>query len=410
MSKKSFFFFILFLLVIIGGFGWFFVFRTPQNAELPAEEEIADDRLFPFGNRDSGVVRPTETKDIGTSRDEIGVPLEEKEVLPQLRQISFVPTSGGIAFDTASTTIIRYQERATGHLFETDSDSSAVRKISNVTIPKVYESLWTIDGNRLLMRYLREDNATIRTFYAKIATTTRPERALEGLFLSDNIREISLMGSKAFYLSDTANGSQGIVSNIDGSNKTSVFSSSFSDWSSMWNSANVVTLYTRPSGLDRGYAYILNPASGAYTKVAGGMTGLTALANNDGTRVFVSSGGRNNIETYVYDVKKDFVVPIALATAADKCIWSSKHSEIIYCAVPSSITNGIYPDDWYKGKVSFDDSLWKINSVTGETEEIMTPILMGQESMDMVNLDFNQTETVLTFINKKDLTLWRYRF
>jgi hypothetical protein len=272
----------------------------------------------------------------------------------------------------------------------------------------VYETVWSADGNRLFVRYLRDDNTTIRTFAAKVSSSTRPETALEGIFLSDGIREISVSGNRAFYFTSSGNAFQGLTSNLDGSGKTAVFTTSYGDWSSLWSSPSTITLFTRPSGYDEGSAYILNPSTGNYSKVLGGLAGLTALANSDGSLVLASTGGNNSIRTMVYAAKDSSIANLSVAALADKCVWSKKNKEVAYCASPNSVPNGIYPDDWYKGKVSFEDSLWKINTVTGETEEMLNPVFESGVSMDIMKPSLDQDERVILFTNKKDMTVWRY--
>ena len=114
----------------------------------------------------------------------------------------------------------------------------------------------------------------------------------------------------------------------------------------------------------------------------------------------------NNISTTIQDLKKGTSAPVGISTLADKCTWSTKEKSVVYCAVPQSIPAGLYPDDWYKGKVSFNDGLWRIDTATGATDSVMTPELEAGVSMDIVNLSFDQAENALVFINKKDLTPW----
>ena len=410
MSKKTFVFFIVVLLLVLGLIGWHFFVRTAAEPSIDFGPSESSD-LFPFGERpaDNGsgglVTQPTD--DEGNAIVDLGG--GAAEIIPQLRQVSAVPTAGAVAYDIGSTTVIRYMERATGHIYETQSDTMASRKLSNVTMPKVYEAIWAEDGGRLLVRYMKDDGSAIRTFYARIATTTAPEKAIEGIFLADGIREVSLRGNKAFYFSETANGAQGILANIDGSAKVSVFNSSFGDWRSSLASPVYAAIFTRPSGTTEGSAYILSTSNGAYAKVVGGLPGLVALANADGSRVLVSAVQNNSLNTFIYDSKGVAGAPIGLSTIADKCVWSGDDRNIVFCAVPRSVPNAVLPDDWYKGKISFNDSVWRIDAVSGETDNLFDPELEAGISMDIIGLRLDQDEEILIFTNKKDMTVWAYR-
>ncbi|MDO8579633.1 MAG: hypothetical protein Q7R72_02050, partial [bacterium] len=379
MSKKAFTIFIIFILIVMGILGWYFFVRTEIVPGSETETTTSSSDLFPFGKKpattetESGslITNPSDeqnqTINLGGTN---GSNNESNEVLPRLRQISTVPTAGMVVFDVGSTTLIRYIERATGHINETTSVSLVEKKISNTTIPKVYEALWSSDGSRLLIRYVKDDSSIIRTFYAKIATTTRPEQAIEGIFLPDDIREVSVSGSKIFYMTETSSGSQGILANIDGSAKTSVFSSSFNDWRFSLSSPTGAIIFTKPSGVTEGSAYILNTGNGSYSKVAGNFSGLVALGNADNSLILISATVNRGLITMVFDPKTNKNENVSVQTIADKCVWSVKSKNIVFCAVPRSLPNGIYPDDWYKGKISFDDSVWKINTASGETENL----------------------------------------
>ncbi|MEK7607708.1 MAG: hypothetical protein AAB484_02165 [Patescibacteria group bacterium] len=413
MSKKAFIIFILFILIIMGVLGWYFFLRTSNVPNPDTETGIStgSSDLFPFGKKpiepESGglILTPPDSDKTNTTIDLGG---GFAEVIPRLRQISTSPTAGAIAFNVGSTTIIRYIDRATGHISETTSDNLAVKKISNTTIPKIHEVLWSSDGSKLLIRYIKDDSVTIRTFYAKIATTTRPERAIEGLFLADDIRDISVSGNKIFYMTEMSSGSSGVLANFDGSGKTTVFTSSFSDWRSALSSPTGAIIFTRPSGIAEGSAYILNIGNGSYSKIVSDLLGLVALGNADGSRVLVSAIVNRGLTTMVFDSKTNKGESVSIQTIVDKCTWSTKNKNIIFCAVPQSLPTGVYPDDWYKGKVSFDDGLWKIDVVSGETENLFDPELEAGVSMDMIKLSLDKEENVLLFTNKKDMTVWIY--
>lgn len=405
MSKKTFTLIIVIILAIFGGVFWY-LFGNSGATGTNGEPTSGGSELFPFGN--GGTTTPVATPDTESGTTTIDLTGDGQTPPPRLRQVTLVPTAGATIFDTASSTFIRYIERATGHIYETESENSHVNKISNLTIPKIYEALWTTDGTKLLIRYLKDDNQTQRTFYAKISTTTRPEQALEGLFLADGIKDISLFGNKIFYSFPGTSGIQGIRANIDGSDKNAVFSSSFSDWSSYWTSTTSITLFSRPSGLAEGSAYTLNPQTGSYTKTIGDIKGLTALGSPDGTLVLLSKSTTGSLATGVYAVKTAQSQALAVSTLTDKCVWSVREKGVVFCGVPQTIPNGLYPDSWYQGKVSFNDSLWKIDTITGETEQLFTPEFEAGVSMDMIKLSLNQKENALIFTNKKDMTVWRY--
>ena len=417
MSKKTFTIFILVLVALIAFFWWFLFFRTNTPAQT-GTNATSTTNLFPFGTNGSpsGTTSQGGTSSTGSTTIDLSTQ-GSKARLPRLRQISFVPTAGAVVYDATttpssgkatSTINIRYMERSTGHIYQTESQSSDVTRVSNVTLPKVHEALWNTDGSKLLIRYTKDGSDVIRTFFAKISSTS-PETALEGFFLPDGIANISVQGDKIFYLSETGASAQGILANIDGTKKVAVFNSTFGDWGEAWSTPSIVTLFPRPSGAVTGSAYTLDTTTGKYLKVAGDTLGITAITSTDGKYLLYSgANGQNSLGTAVVDIKNESSKNINISTLTDKCIWSKKQKEIVYCAVPQSIPAGIYPDDWYKGKTSFNDAIWQINVATGETTNLFTPELETGVSMDIMNPSLDQNEHVILFTNKKDMTVWRY--
>ncbi len=407
MSKKAFTLLIIILIAIFAALGWYLYNKSagPSNTN-PGTTPDSD--LFPFGPGGTTNTTGTSTTSGTSTQSEIDLSGSGEVRLPRFRQISFVPTAGAVASSTASSTVIRYIERATGHIYETDSEKSVVTKISTITIPKVYEAIFTQNATRLLIRYFKEDSDVIRTFYAKIAMPQRPEQALEGLFLPDGIRNIAVNANKIFYLVWRDTNAQGIMANMDGSNKEAIFNSSFGEWTTNWTSPKAIVISSKPSNATGGSSYLMNPANGDYTKTLSGVYGLETVANTDGTLVLFSGSNQNTLATSIFDVKTGTSQRLSVSTLANKCVWSTKDRATVYCAIPQSPRSASYPDDWYKGKVGFDDVLWKIDAVSGETEELLNPDSTIGLTMDMIKPSLDQNENVIIFTNKKDMTVWRY--
>lgn len=403
MSKKLFATLIIILIALFGVIGWY-LWGKGSGTQTDTGSNFQGG-LFPAGSgsQTSGQEPSENGADGGTTIDLGGTDAQTK---PRLRRLSTAPSAGVVAFDIASTTRMRFVERATGHVYETSREEADARKISNTTLPKIHEALWSSDGSKVLMRYLKD--ATVRTFYAQISSSS-PETSLEGLFLADDIQSISVQGSKAFSLEENGAAAKGSVSDLSGAKKTIVFSSTFGDWDSVWSSSKFVTLFPRPSGKVANGAYLLDVGTGKYTKVAGDLLGLRALGNPDGSLVLYSVyNGNGDMSLLITDVKAETSLNTGLGALVDKCVWSTKEKAVYYCAISRDTPQGLYPDDWYKGNVSFNDSLWRINAFTGETEEVFDPLFESGESMDMIDLSFNKEESMLVFLNKKDMTPWAY--
>jgi hypothetical protein len=65
-----------------------------------------------------------------------------------------------------------------------------------------------------------------------------------------------------------------------------------------------------------------------------------------------------------------------------------------------------YPDDWYKGTVSFVDKIWQVSATTGEVHLISSIVDTSDRIIDAFNLGLDEKDRFLIFMNKNDLSLW----
>lgn len=401
MSKKTFTKIIVLLVVVaLAVFVWFFFFRKSPDGTAPGNDFLRN--LFPFGDRGITIPEP-ETPDINLGKPTTPTP----GGIARLRKLHDRPVSGAVVFNDSVETKIRFVERATGHIFETYAFRLDKLRLSNTTIPKIYEALWSNTGTELLMRYLKDDNDTVRTFYTKISTTTT-DQTIGGVFLEDNLRQVSVFGNRVFYFRESAGEFMGLVSDMDGSKKIAIFTTSFGKFIPKWTSPNKILLSSGPESGLFGSIYLLDVLTGNYKKIVSEVPGGIGLASVDGNVAFVSSGEKNVVEGYVVGIATSLSDKRSVDTLADKCVFSSTEPNLVYCSVPKLIPSGDYPESWYQGLVSFNDRLWQIDTTTGETELVFDPVTEGAGEMDIINLSMNQDDSSLIFTNKKDLSLWIY--
>lgn len=357
--------------------------------------------------------------------------------IPRLRQLSKVPVAGSVTFErqTGSTqtfisddgveeerdftvTIFRYLERATGHLYETKETSLTQTRLSNTTIPKVYEAAFTNDGDYVLLRYLADDEETIETLSAAVVakSTTSPETfqlvadgyALEGEFLPQNVISADLIDSGlAYNIQNIEGGSSIIISDLADEAKRIIYESPFTQWVVQRPNVSTVTLTPKADSRALGYLYFLNTSGGQMQKVLSDIPGLTTLTSPNTKWIIYSVSRENGLNTYALNTETDEEIRLGFDTLpADKCVFSKRNEDILYCGADDQPERVPYPETWYQGITSFNDNLWKVNLETEEYE----PLLINQEevaqSFDMIDLQVSEDDEFILFTNKKDLTLW----
>ncbi|MCX6754565.1 MAG: peptidoglycan-binding domain-containing protein [Candidatus Nomurabacteria bacterium] len=292
---------------------------------------------------------------------------------------------------------IRYVERMNGHIYKMFLDTKNKEKISNSTIPSIYETFFDNTGNTFVYRYLSEDKS-INSFMASLG-------APSGEFLPQNISDFStsIDKTKFFYITENNNGASGVVGTFGNTKKDIVFNSPFTEWLSQWDNNQKIYLTTKPSYTANGTIFVLNTTTKTTTKVFGGVPGLTTLVNHNGSLVLFSTSTSSGPKLSIFDIKKHTTKELDRYGLSDKCVWSIDNITI-YCSVPNVINGNQYPDSWYQGLVSFDDFFIKINSTTGDSETIANST--SETPVDGTNLFLDKQEKTLFFTNKKDSTLW----
>lgn len=425
------------IILVIAGILYFYLIRSQPVSTTPSVTGFFKS-ILPFSNTPSTITNTADTPlligDTGSNNSS-----NILKTLPRLRQHTTEPIAGNTIMErnkevikdrvkvTVKETSIRYMDRASGHMFDAVTTDKDPKKISNTTIPKVYEAIFTPTGESVITRFL-DGAENIITYYITlkdkkptIASTTLASSStppvdtlpdvyiykdVSGTYLAKNIKELALSTDGKKMLSLVYGSDNGIISIIDSALKsTTILSSPLKEWLLSYPTDSKAIITTKPSGITYGYSYILNTQTGSLTKLIGNILGLTVLPNKDASMYLIGQAS-SALKMFYITSSIQTLNNISINTLPEKCVWSHNSSDTIYCAVPTRIPNAIYPDDWYKGRLFFNDSLWKINLKTGETNLVSNLLQESSQSIDAINLQLSASDEYLTFINKRDLTLW----
>lgn len=416
MSRKTFFILFSILLLVVAGF-FFAAFLLSRKEGRPLGEVLID--VAPFGELLEDV------RFGGAPAGEVGglppAPTGEgitPETLPDLYKISAEPVSGATAFLRDGTEYVRYALLETGHIYEYGATTTKRTRLTNTTAPGIKEIFWGKNGAAAIVRYLDEENI-IKTFLGRVLLAGENEvpgessGLLYGEFLTDNIGGLAVSpdGTQFFYLLPSGKTATGFISDFERKNKkeTRVFDSSLTEWLVSWPVKNTLVLATKPSASTDGFAYTLDAATGAIKKITGGIKGFTVLPSPDMANVLYSRGLRNRVDAFLFDAKTATAENFPVATFSGKCAWGQKGAKTVYCGVPESLPEGYFPDDWYQGRVSFSDALWRIDTETKTPERLSFPEIDVKEAVDVIEPVISPNDDFLFFINKKDSSLWSFR-
>lgn len=363
--------------------------------------------FLPFGKPSDSAPRNTNStqNNQGNSSDQNNLLINESQETKGLRQLSSEPVSGATIFVQGSSTSVRYVEKATGHIYEVDLHTSVKKRISNTTIPKIEEVAWGNNGQTLVARFMKEGTLQSRfaTIASSSASTTDGLLNLEGFDMAPNI--LSLMFSpkkdKIFYFTGSRLGAEGFTTNSRGEKASLVWKFPITEWVVEWQQNDTINLTTKSSNNLPGSMYEISLKNGSFTPILSGIAGLSTKINSDGSKILYSESSRQSLELKLLNKISGSTSKIPLATLAEKCSWQNK--KIVVCGVPSNLSGNL-PDSWYQGKVSFSDTLWRI-----DTDHLITENLINssdQESFDIQDIKIGQDEKNIIFTNKKDGSLW----
>ncbi len=423
MSRKGLIVIIVLVLILLGLLGGLYYYLQAKSAAPGSTSSgFTLGNLFPFGKAPLTPTTNTENNTSNQSNNVNSNPNGEvsNTVPPLLRRIAEFPIAGATIFDRVigtstkkeTVSVIRYMERSTGNVYEASTSTLDLIRISNTTFPKVHEAIFDSTGENVIARTMpSDDDEIISTYYGhlKKLTATSTEQMLETTLLSNSSDVVitSPIKNKIFSLGNEG-GEKGVISKFDGSGKNTVFTSLLKEWLPTWPSEDNIVLSTKPSASVEGVAYLLNIPTKNTKKIGVSLAGLTVSVSPNLANILYSESDSKNHTIIFGLMDKDgkAPTPLFLKTLPEKCVWSQKEKNMAFCAVPDSLPAATYPDDWYSGKISFADSIWKINVLNGEVRDIAPIREMVKTDIDAINLSLDSKEDYLLFTNKKDLSLW----
>jgi hypothetical protein len=245
---------------------------------------------------------------------------------------------------------VRYMERATGNTYEYEVGSGREPiRLTNTTIPRVYEALWVEGGDGVIARLLADDYTTIRSFYGNIEIAqdaTSSPGALEGVFLPQNITTIAASpdGSSIFYVKEEGFEAVMVRAKPDGSSSQILQTIPIKQWQVFWPRASEIIVSTKPSAQVLGHSFSLS-TDGTMRGLQSSVHGLTVLGDQI-SRFYLYGGQYDRGYTLVvHDRRTVDTGSLKLTTIPEKCVWSELENAV-FCAVPLLGIGGEEPDNW----------------------------------------------------------------
>lgn len=386
--------------------------KTPRAVQetpgvFPSANDRPDSTTLPPGSTNTGSNQTSNTAIKSSSR---------------LVSISKKPIAGYVAFTDigASSTIIRFAERETGHIYEYLPIPRELSRISNTTIPGIQEAIWAHSGEYVALRYFDGKKNTVKTFIANIVLGQSSTSTLDGKYLDNDIASIAVAppertAGERFVIVEK-NIPDAVVDTLEfsGVKRSRLLTLPVPEWQVSWPASGRLLFTTSPSGGALGFTYLYDVARGSagntkLERILGPYAGLTAIGNSNGTLILFSYVQNRGIATKVFNTRTKSQTSLGIATLAEKCAFSALHPTIAYCAAPFFLPPALYPDAWYQGISHFSDMIWKIDTTTGTVAVVVYPEREVGESIDAVELSVDPDDSFLYFKDKTSGLLWQLK-
>lgn len=374
--------------------GYFFMFQKTGSGAATTPKDFFS-AFFPFGTGGTATNKPANG----------GQEEAPQKVTARIRQVSTRPTAG--AWFTSATSTpphIRFMERATGHIFETPTDSYAEVRISNTTIPLTQE-LVAIDDIHVVMRTLLDTETISNTFGILNATTSI--QSLNTSALKEFQRmAIAKNGSSMLTITEVAGGSQIELMQPDGTKPRTILLSPIRSWVPLAGGDRFF-IQSAPSSGAAGFLYEIK-SNGSLVKILSDISGLLAVPSPTGRYILYSGSSGVKVFLGMLDTKTGTNYTLPLKTLATKCAWISEDAPLVFCAISDPVRAGttILPDDWLLGKISLNDSVWLIRPVENSAHSLGYLQEIAGTPIDVLNPIISDGGGFVLFTNKNDLTLW----
>lgn len=402
-------------LFALGVVVWYFFFSTPktepslEGTTAPLSARSLPARFgFIFQTKEPEQTTETEVTQPGTvpffqvwDKPATGNMFTSRQVLREVMATSTSTTTPQITKTVrATTTVLMFVDRATGHVYGHNIEDGITYQISNTTLPGIYDAYIFAGGEKVLMRYLDGDTSTITSVLASIPNVQagRDAQPLNALtYLPNGIRSVAVSGSgnSLSYLLPGDVGASVYTIGKKGTEK--IANSSFAEWRLSYGGEKLYATML-PSAYIEGMTVLLP----SFTRLIGEKTGLSSTPAPSG-ELLNSMWSKNGLATF--GSKGGTISVLNVRTLADKC--SATADDYFICAVPDSLpsaTEGL-PDDWYQGRVSFTDSLMLVYPMRGEAYTLYS-FDEKYGPMDVTRVKNSAAADLVSFIRKNDGTLW----
>lgn len=299
----------------------------------------------------------------------------------------------------SSSPQIYFSEAGTGHIYSLNLQNGVETKVSNVTIAGARVAQIAKDGAFAVVKATDNESAPLTVVVFKNGTT-------ESFTIDEQVLEFTITDSNQLLY--TISGPDGVLGrsyDLEGKVARTIFSVPFRQASVAWGNHSDSAHYVTPktSRVLEGYLYKIEDNTIGRLPVSG--YGLTVSPSNP--FIAFTETKDDQYKLFLYNEESDTSTEVNSFFFPPKCVFSSQ--QMMYCGQDERTGNdGLFPDNWYRGEVSYADTIWSLNLETLESKPLINTLDVSGRELDTVDFSLSGDEFSLYFKNKNDHTLWVY--
>lgn len=321
----------------------------------------------------------------------------------KLRQLTTKPVIGFrevIDKDSTRPTLL-YVEAGTGHIYSIDLQTGEERRVSGTTIPQAIKAKISPDGQHFAI-----SSASNTKGKPLFVGTLNPTTDSLDEKLNENVSDFTFGDNNELMFS--TNGTSGLEAysyDIVKDIKKSIFSLPFHEAVIQWGNTATSTHYTYPKTSYLLEGFLFEIKNGKMNRLPFAGYGFSALVNDD--MILYNAITKQKPTTFVYLKGTNETKPLKTVLITEKCTLPQK-GFIFFCAHEPIDTPYEFPDEWYRGSLSFKDSIWILFADQFISGELINTFTESGREIDGINLTKEMENGAMYFTNKNDNTLWMY--
>ena len=286
-------------------------------------------------------------------------------------------------------------------MYHIDLRSGGETLTSGTTIPRTTNALFSKDASSVIITSMEANGNN--TIVGNIVTNASTGGTIEGVSLPQGAREIVFgdATNTVNYILDTDTGSAGYSYNTVKKISLQIFTSPLRDIRILWGTP--LYAYTTPTATQNGHLYKVVDNELVYTTSGG--QGLMGVRYADGVLITKTVEGK---ASSVVRTNLGEETTQSFPFIPEKCVTNPTKKEIVICATPRNRGQELFPDDWYKGVISYSDLLWSLNVTSGGATPLSDFKADSGREIDVIKIGTDTEGKNIWFINKNDNTLWMF--